>query len=216
MKSFTLKPLALLIIISVVGCGNKIKVTPNELPDAYLNEPYSVNLQIINDSTPFIEDSLYFNTSSANFEITTDLETYQHGGLNLTIKGTPASLQPVDLILSGATYRTNLSGSSFEKKYKINIKPVPNYNEQIYLDEQKKTFKNSKERVFKVTSTYYSDEGQFINIEAQSAKNYVLALAYDRGNYLDVMEGNNILLSIMPTSEFDATSVSPSDITIIN
>lgn len=216
MKSFMLKPLALLIIISVVGCGNKIKVAPNDLPDAYLNEPYSVDLQIINDSTPFIEDSLYFNTSSANFEISTDLETYQHGGLNLKIKGTPTSLQSVDVILSGATYGTNLPGSRFEKKYKINIKPVPNYNEQVYLDEQKKIFENSKERVFRVTSTYYSNEGQFINIEDQSAKNYLLALTYDKGNYLDIMEGNKILLSIMPTNEFDATSVSPSDITIIN
>lgn len=216
MKNFTIKPLALLIIISVVGCGSKIKVAPNELPDAYLNEPYSLDLQIINDSTPFIEDSLYFNTSSANFEITTDLKTYQHGGLNLTIKGTPTSLQPVDVILSGTTYGTNLPGSRFEKKYKINIKPVPNYKEQVYLDEQKKTFENSKERVFRVTTTYYSDEGQFIYIEDQSAKNYVLALEYDKGNYLEVMKGNKILLSIIPTSEFNAISVSPSDITIIN
>ncbi len=38
------------ISLLVIGCSDPVKVSPNRLPDAYLNQPYEANIEIINSA----------------------------------------------------------------------------------------------------------------------------------------------------------------------
>lgn len=115
------KYLALFTAIMLVGCAPSVKVTPNKLPDAYLNQPYETNIKIINSA---VDDMTFYSKFSDNsFKINPKVkESGQDDYNNLTIRGLPTTLKPVKVYISGNTYGTNFPGKDFEKEYTIEVK----------------------------------------------------------------------------------------------
>lgn len=115
------KYLALFMATLLFGCAPSVEVTPNKLPDAYLNQPYKTNISIINSA---VDDmTFYSNFSDASFKITPKVrDSGQDNYNNLTISGLPTTLKPITVSISGNTYGTKFSGKDFEKEYTIKVK----------------------------------------------------------------------------------------------
>ena len=115
------KYLVLFMATLLFGCAPSVEVTPNKLPDAYLNQPYKTNINIINSA---VDDMTFYSTfSEASFKLTPGVrESGQDDYNNLTISGLPTTLKPITVYISGNTYGTNFPGKDFEKEYTIEVK----------------------------------------------------------------------------------------------
>ncbi|MFK3988862.1 hypothetical protein ACI2JM_00905 [Psychrobacter sp. NPDC064578] len=115
------KYLALFVATLLLGCAPSVEVTPNKLPDAYLNQPYEANINIINSA---VDDLTFYSTfSDASFKTTPEvMESGQDDYNNLTISGLPTTINPMTVYISGNTYGTNFPGKYFEKEYTIEMK----------------------------------------------------------------------------------------------
>lgn len=105
----------------VIGCSDPVKVSPDKLPDAYLNQPYEANIEIINSA---VDEMTFHSTfSDVNFKITPKIrESGRDNYNNLIINGLPTTLDPISVYISGNTYGTNFLGKQFEKEYTIHVK----------------------------------------------------------------------------------------------
>ncbi len=110
-----------LIPLLLLGCAPSVKVTPDKLPDAYLNQPYEADIEIINSA---VDDMTFYSTfSDSSFKITPGVRDSGQDDYNsLTLNGLPTSLEPISVYIAGSTYGTNFPGKEFEKKYTIEIK----------------------------------------------------------------------------------------------
>lgn len=115
--------------IAIVSTANKAHLSPDTLPVAYLNEPYEAKMEIVGGAV--IPEMLHYEVSEPNFKLEpktyTDIIDPQHSVLRhhyneLTLKGTPTTLTPITVHISGSTYGTNFSGKKFEKTYTIEVK----------------------------------------------------------------------------------------------
>lgn len=103
------------------GCAPSVEVTPNKLPDAYLNQPYETDIEIINSAVVGI--SFYSEFSDSSFKLTPGVrESGQDDYNNLTVNGLPTTLEPISVYIAGSTYGTNFPGKEFEKEYTIEVK----------------------------------------------------------------------------------------------
>jgi len=104
-----------------IGCSDPLEVSPDRLPNAYLNQPYKTNVEITGGVV--VELSFYSEVSDGNFEISPSIAEEGYKDYNLlTVTGTPTTLEPIHIELVGGTYGTNLPGKQFEKKYTIEVK----------------------------------------------------------------------------------------------
>ena len=102
-------------------CAPSVEVTPNKLPDAYLNQPYETDIEIINSAVVGI--SFYSEFSDSSFKLTPGVrESGQDDYNNLTVNGLPTTLEPISVYIAGSTYGTNFPGKEFEKEYTIEVK----------------------------------------------------------------------------------------------
>ena len=105
----------------VIGCSDPVEVSPDRLPDAYLNQPYKTNVEITGGVV--VELSFYSKVSDDNFEIIPSVAEGDYKDYNLlTVTGTPTTLEPIHIELVGGTYGTNFPGKQFEKTYTIEVK----------------------------------------------------------------------------------------------
>ncbi len=109
------------MLMMLFGCTPNVEVTPDTLPDAYLNQPYKTDIEIINSA---VDDMTFYSTfSDSNFKITPRVRDSGQDDYNsLIISGLPTSLEPVQVYMSGNTYGTNFPGKEFEKEYTIEVK----------------------------------------------------------------------------------------------
>lgn len=110
-----------LTILFLIGCTPVIEVSPDKLPDAYLNQPYIENIEITGGTV--VDLNFYSKVSNEEFKVipnNTNEDSINYN--NLTIKGTPTSLEPIHVDVAGDTYGTNFPGGSFEKEYIIEVK----------------------------------------------------------------------------------------------
>lgn len=99
----------------LVGCTPNIKVTPNKLPDAYLNQPYQANIEVTGGVV--VEFSFHSEMSDASFKIIPSIAEGGYKDYNLlTVTGTPTTLEPINVYIAGSTYGTNFPGEDFEKE----------------------------------------------------------------------------------------------------
>ena len=114
------KYLLFLIPILTIACKPSVKVTPDTLPDAHVNQPYRADIKVINSAV--VGMSLHMEISSGNFKIKPKIkEDGQEDYNNLVIKGLPKNNAPVTVYISGNTYGTNFPGKSFKKTYTIEV-----------------------------------------------------------------------------------------------
>lgn len=113
-----------IIVVSsllIIGCSDPVKVSPDKLPDAYLNQPYQTNIEITGGAV--VELSFYSEVSDASFKI---MPSIAEGGYKdnnmLTVTGTPTTLEPIYINIAGSTYGTNFPGKDFEKEYTIEVR----------------------------------------------------------------------------------------------
>ncbi len=105
----------------LTSCSQPIEIKPNKLPDAYLNDPYQAEIEIIGGSV--VEMSFSAKVSDTNFRILHHIDTDGYPDYNhLTVQGTPIVLKPIYIKLVGGTYGTNFPGKEFVKEYKIMVK----------------------------------------------------------------------------------------------
>ena len=115
------KYLAILSALLLVGCTPNVKVTPNKLPEAYLNQSYQANIEITGGAVS--DMTFYTKFSDSSFEITPSTAEGGYKDYNLlTVIGTPTTLEPVSVYIAGSTYGTNFPGKDFEKEYTIEVK----------------------------------------------------------------------------------------------
>lgn len=105
----------------ILGCSDPVKVSPNKLPDAYLNQPYQANIEIIGGAVVGL--NFHSELSSNSFKIIPSMAEGGYKDYNLlTITGTPTRLEPVYVYIAGDTYGTNFPGKRFKKEYTIEVK----------------------------------------------------------------------------------------------
>jgi len=114
------KYLLFLIPILTIACKPNVKVTPDTLPDAYVNRPYHADIKIINSA---VDDMTFYSEFSKNsFKINPKVkEDGQKDYNNLIIEGLPKSSEPITVYISGNTYGTNFPGKTFKKTYTIKV-----------------------------------------------------------------------------------------------
>ncbi|ERL54585.1 hypothetical protein [Psychrobacter vallis] len=99
-----------------------MKVSPDRLPDAYLNQPYETNIDI--SGGVVVGVGFYSEVSDANFIIIPSIAEGGYKDYNLlTVTGTPTTSNPIYIYIAGDTYGTNFPGKQFEKKYTIEVMP---------------------------------------------------------------------------------------------
>lgn len=109
-----------LILLLIIGCKPSVKVTPDTLPNAYVNQPYYADIKIINSA---VDDMTFYSELSDNsFKIKPKIkEDGQEDYNNLVIKGFPENNEPITVYISGNTYGTNFPGQRFKKTYTIKV-----------------------------------------------------------------------------------------------
>ena len=109
------------IAMLLVGCTANVKVTPNKLPDAYLNQPYTVDVVVTGGTV--INRSFSSKTSNNDFKIIPGVrDSGQDNYNNLKINGIATTLEPITIYMYGETYGTNFPGAGFEQEYTIEVK----------------------------------------------------------------------------------------------
>jgi len=115
------KCLVLFTTVFLLSCAPGVEVTPSKLPDAYLNQPYEADIEIINSAV--VGMSFYSEFSNSSFKLTPGVrDSGQDDYNNLTINGLPTTLEPIAVYIAGSTYGTNFPGKEFEKEYTIEVK----------------------------------------------------------------------------------------------
>lgn len=104
----------------MLGCSDPVKVSPDKLPDAYLNQPYQANIEITGGTV--VDLNFHSELSNNSFKI---LPSMAEGGYKdynlLTVTGTPTRLEPIYIYIAGDTYGTNFPGKRFKKEYTIKV-----------------------------------------------------------------------------------------------
>ncbi len=105
----------------MLGCSDPVKVSPDKLPDAYLNQPYQANIEITGGAVS--DMTFYTKFSDSSFKITPSIAEGGYKDYNLlTVTGVPTTLEPVSVYIAGSTYGTNFPGKDFEHEYTIEVK----------------------------------------------------------------------------------------------
>lgn len=104
----------------IVGCAMRPtpEVLPRELPVATVGEPYSVQIEVINASTPL-----------GNLQVTPDkplpdgLElVHDEREKHAVIQGTPRAAGRYEVQLHGWTYGTQCTGQDIDKLYRLEVR----------------------------------------------------------------------------------------------
>lgn len=115
------KCLVLFTTVFLLGCAPGVEVTPSKLPDAYLNQPYEADIEIINSAV--VGMSFYSEFSNSSFKLTPGVrDSGQDNYNNLKINGIATTLEPITIYMYGETYGTNFPGAGFEQEYTIEVK----------------------------------------------------------------------------------------------
>lgn len=105
----------------ILGCSDPVKVSPDKLPDAYLNQSYQANIEITGGTV--VNLNFHSEVSDASFKIIPSIAEGGYKDYNLlTVTGTPTTLEPVHIYIAGDTYGTNFPGKRFNKEYTIEVK----------------------------------------------------------------------------------------------
>ena len=105
----------------ILGCSDPVKVSPDKLPEAYLNQPYQANIEITGGTV--VDLNFHSEVSDNSFKIIPSIAEGGYKDYNLlTVTGTPTTLEPVNIYIAGDTYGTNLPGKRFNKEYTIEVK----------------------------------------------------------------------------------------------
>ena len=105
----------------ILGCSDPVKVSPDKLPEAYLNQSYQANIEITGGTV--VDLNFHSKVSDTSFKIIPSIAEGGYKDYNLlTVTGTPTTLEPVNIYIAGDTYGTNLPGKRFNKEYTIEVK----------------------------------------------------------------------------------------------
>lgn len=105
----------------ILGCSDPVKVSPDKLPEAYLNQSYQANIEITGGTV--VDLNFHSKVSDASFKIIPSIAEGGYKDYNLlTVTGTPTTLEPVNIYIAGDTYGTNFPGKRFNKEYSIEVK----------------------------------------------------------------------------------------------
>ena len=109
------------ISLLTIGCSDPVKVSPDRLPDAYLNQPYQTNIEITGGAV--VDLNFHSEVSDTSFKIIPSIAEGGYKDYNLlTVTGTPTTSKPISLYIAGDTYETNFPGQRFNKAYTIEVK----------------------------------------------------------------------------------------------
>lgn len=112
------------IVMLITACSSKIIFSPEDLPVAYLNQSYQQSIHITGGTV--IERSFRSESSSPSLIVTHTLtENGDRDYNHLVIEGTPQTLKPIYITISGSTYGTNFPGTDFEKSYVVEVRKIP-------------------------------------------------------------------------------------------
>ena len=115
-----------IIVVSsllIIGCSDPVKVSPDKLPEAYLNQPYQANIEITGGTV--VDLNFHSEVSDNSFKIIPSIAEGGYKDYNLlTVTGTPTTLEPVHIYIAGDTYGTNFPGKRFNKEYTLEVKDV--------------------------------------------------------------------------------------------
>lgn len=107
----------------ILGCSDPVKVSPDKLPEAYLNQSYQANIEITGGTV--VDLNFHSKISDASFKIIPSIAEGGYKDYNLlTVTGTPTTLEPVHIYIAGDTYGTNFPGKRFNKEYTLEVKDV--------------------------------------------------------------------------------------------
>lgn len=107
----------------ILGCSDPVKVSPDKLPEAYLNQPYQANIEITGGTV--VDLNFHSEVSDNSFKIIPSIAEGGYKDYNLlTVTGTPTTLEPVHIYIAGDTYGTNFPGKRFNKEYTLEVKDV--------------------------------------------------------------------------------------------
>lgn len=105
----------------ILGCSDPVKVSPDKLPEAYLNQSYQANIEITGGTV--VDLNFHSKVSDASFKIIPSIAEGGYKDYNLlTVTGIPTTLEPVNIYIAGDTYGTNFPGKRFNKEYSIEVK----------------------------------------------------------------------------------------------
>ena len=105
----------------ILGCSDPVKVSPDKLPEAYLNQSYQANIEITGGTV--VDLNFHSKVSDASFKIIPSIAEGGYKDYNLlTVTGIPTTLEPVNIYIAGDTYGTNFPGKRFNKEYTIEVK----------------------------------------------------------------------------------------------
>lgn len=105
----------------ILGCSDPVKVSPDKLPEAYLNQSYQANIEITGGTV--VDLNFHSKVSDTSFKIIPSIVEGGYKDYNLlTVTGIPTTLEPVNIYIAGDTYGTNFPGKRFNKEYSIEVK----------------------------------------------------------------------------------------------
>jgi len=105
----------------ILGCSDPVKVSPDKLPEAYLNQSYQANIEITGGTV--VDLNFHSKVSDTSFKIIPSIAEGGYKDYNLlTVTGIPTTLEPVNIYIAGDTYGTNFPGKRFNKEYSIEVK----------------------------------------------------------------------------------------------
>lgn len=117
------KYIVVVSILLVIGCNDPVKVSPDRLPNAYIHQPYQTNIEITGGTV--VDLNFHSEVSDASFTIMPSIAEGGYKDYNLlTVTGTPTTLDPIYIYVTGDTYGTNFPGERFKKEYTIAVKTV--------------------------------------------------------------------------------------------
>lgn len=125
-EKINLSIVIVLSYISLMACTPKVIITPNELPDAKLGQPYYARISIEGGSGPISISSFRrsINPYGSGLEITFPNIEGDISYHNLAIQGIPTISENIFITIEGAMIPTILFGGSseFKKTYIIKVK----------------------------------------------------------------------------------------------
>ena len=107
-----------ILFFLLVGCAQKIIITPDTLPDAVLGKPYYAEVKIDGGA---ISPSVYSTVTPENNLIVEPIRTGSSYN-TMKIYGKPIEATDTVILIHGGTYGTMVSGKEFKKTYTLKVK----------------------------------------------------------------------------------------------
>lgn len=125
-----MKNIIFILALLLIGCGNPTpKVTPDKLPNAVVDHPYSELVYISNGVIDRKTIDIAITPGNSGLTWTPKITYYRWGNdieksenfHQISIHGTPIQKGKIKINIEGFTYGTMYAGKEFNKLYEINV-----------------------------------------------------------------------------------------------